>query len=102
MKHNFKLEFNPQIYIDIQQQVDYYRKETNSNTLGKRFAKAVKNEVFRLKNYALQYEVKYDDVRCLPIPKFPVRAHYRVNETENSVKVEAIIGTSESPDKWIK
>jgi hypothetical protein len=102
MKHNFKLEFNPQIYIDIQQQVDYYRKETNSNTLGKRFAKAVKNEVFRLKNHALQYEVKYDDVRCLPIPKFPVRVHYRVNETENSVKVEAIIGTSESPDKWIK
>lgn len=58
MKHNFKLEFNPQIYIDIQQQVNYYSKETKSNTLGKRFAKAVKNEVFRLKNCALQYEVK--------------------------------------------
>lgn len=41
-------------------------------------------------------------MRCLPIPKFPVRVHYRVNEIENTVKVEAIIGTSENPEKWIK
>ena len=102
MRHNFKLEFNPQIYIDIQHQVDFYRNKTKSNTLGKRFLKAVKNEVSRLKNHALQYEVKYDDVRCLPITKFPFRVHYRINETENTVKVEAIIGTSESSDKWLK
>jgi hypothetical protein len=102
MTHHFKLEFNPQIYLDIQKQADYYRKETQSNALGKRFVKAVKSEIFRLKKHALQYEVKYDDVRCLPVPKFPVRVHYRVNETEKTVKVEAIIGTFESPDKWLK
>ena len=102
MRRNFKLKFNPQFYLDIQQQVDYYRKETKSNTLGKRLLKTIKSEVFRLKNSALQYQKKYDDVRCLPIPKFPVSIHYRVNEEENTVKIEAIIGTSESPEKWIK
>ena len=102
MKHNFKLEFNPQIQDDIQQQVDYYKKETKSHELGKRFAQTVKTEVLRLKKHALQYEVKYDDIRCLPIPKFPFRAHYRVNTKDNTVKVEAIISTSESPAKWIK
>jgi len=86
MKYNFKLEFNPQIHTDIQHQVDYYKKETKSHVLGKRFAKTVKKEVLRLKKYALQYEVKYDDIRCLPIPKFPFRAHYSVNEKNNTVK----------------
>jgi hypothetical protein len=102
MIRNFKLEFNPQIHTDIQQQVDYYKKETKSQELGKRFAQTVKTEVLRLKKHALQYEVKYDDVRCLPIPKFPFRAHYRVNENDNIVKIEAIISTSENPSKWIK
>ena len=102
MKHNFKLEFNPQIQEDIQHQVDYYKKETKSHELVKRFAQTVKAEVLRLKKHALQYEVKYDNIRCLPIPKFPFRAHYSVNKKDNTVKVEAIISTSESPSKWIK
>ena len=102
MKHNFKLKFNSQIHKDIQHQVDYYFKETKSHELGKRFTKTVKTEIQRLKKYALQYEVKYDDIRCLPIPKFPFRAHYRLNEKENTVKVEAIISTSISPDSWVK
>lgn len=55
MKHNFKLELNPQTQDDIQQQVDYYKKETKSHELGKRFAKTVKAEVLRLKEHALQY-----------------------------------------------
>jgi hypothetical protein len=37
MIQNFKIEFNPQIQDDIQQQVDYYKKETKSHELGKRF-----------------------------------------------------------------
>lgn len=102
MKYNFKLEFNPQIYIDIQRQVDYYKKTTKSHVLGKRFFKTVKNEVLRLNKHALLYEIKYDDIRCLPIPKFPFRAHYRVNVNDNTVRVEAIISTSLSPDKWVK
>lgn len=102
MKRHFKLEFNPNIQFDIQHQVYYYYRETQSHELGKRFVKVVKKELLRLKKHALQYEIKYDDIRCLPIPKFPFRAHYRVDEKNHSVKVEALISTHQSPDKWVK
>lgn len=65
MKRHFKLEFNPNIQFDIQHQVDYYYKETQSHELGKRFVKVVKKEFIRLKKHALQYEIKYDDVAYL-------------------------------------
>ncbi len=35
MERNFKLEFNPQIQSDIQQQVDYHKKEIKFHKLGK-------------------------------------------------------------------
>lgn len=102
MKHNFKLEFNPQIYTDIQSHVDFYYKKTKSHKLGKRYTKTVETEIKSLKTDALLYEIKYDDIRCLPIPNFPVRAHYRIDKKNNIVKIEAIIGTAQGPDKWIK
>ena len=100
MNRNFRIHINPQVYVDIQNQVDYYRKVTKSHKLGKRFAKTVGQEINRLKEVALHYEIKYDDIRCLPIPKFPHRAHFRLDEIENTVWVEAIIGTSENPDEF--
>lgn len=100
MNRNFKLQHNPHIHNDIQKQVTYYLRETKSHELGKRFVTAVKTELKRLEKYALHYEIKYDNVRCLPIPKFPFRAHYRVNEENKIVRIEAIISTHEDPDNW--
>jgi len=102
MKHNFKVELNPLIQQDLQNQIDYYTKETKSPELGKRFFKAVKKEIKRLEKYALQYEIKYDDIRCSTIPKFPFRTHYRVNMKDKTVFVEAVISTSKNPEEWIK
>jgi len=102
MNRNFKLILNPQIYVDIQHQVNYYHLKTKSHALGKRFTKVVLSEIKRLKKHAFQYEVKYDDIRCLPIPNFPFRVHFRINEQENIVKIEAIISTHENPEKWIE
>ncbi|MGB1004645.1 MAG: hypothetical protein ACPGVC_10460 [Salibacteraceae bacterium] len=98
MSKTYKLIFNPQVYLDIQNQVDYYFDETKSHSLGKRFVNAVKLELLKLEQNALHYEIKYDDIRCLPIPKIPCRAHFRV--IENIVWVEVIIGTKENPKKW--
>ncbi len=100
MKRNFKVRYNPQIYLDIQKTVDHYHRETGNNELGKRFVKTVKTELRRLNKSALHYQIRYDDIRFLPIPSFSFMAHYRVDEESNMVSVEAIIHTSENPDKW--
>jgi len=100
MKSNFKINYNPQIYADMQKAVDYYRRETGNNELGKRFVETVKSELKKLNKSALHYQVRYDDIRFLPIHSFSVMARYRVNEQTNTVSVEAIIHTSEDPDTW--
>jgi len=100
MARNFNVQHNPQIYLDIQKQVDYYREETGSDELGNRFVNAVETALKKLNRSALHYQVRYDDIRLLPIPPFSFRAHYRVDEETNTVRVEAIIHTSEDPDGW--
>lgn len=100
MPRNFKVQYNPQVHLDIQNQVEYYRRKTGDNQLGIRFAKTVKAALKGLKSSALHYQVRYDNVRCLPIPVFPFMAHYRVDENSNTVFVEAIFHTSQNPNAW--
>jgi hypothetical protein len=102
MPRNFTVQYNPQIHQDIQNQVDIYRKKTGNNEQGIRFVKTVRAALKELKPSALHYQIRYDDIRCLPIPVFPFMAHYRVDEGNKTVFVEAIFHTSENPEKWIE
>lgn len=36
----------------------------------------------------------------MPTPSFPFLIHYRVEDQENLIKVEAILHTSLNPAKW--
>lgn len=101
MGRNFKVLYNPQIYLDIQKTVDHYKRETGNDELGMRFVKTVKAALKKLNKSALHYQVRYDDIRFLPIPVFSVMAHYRVDEENNTVFVEAIFHSSEDPNTWI-
>ncbi len=100
MRRNFKVKYNPQVYLDIQKTVAHYRRETGNDELGTRFVKTVKATLKKLNSSALLYHIRYDDIRFMPIPVFSFMAHYRINEENNTVMVEAIFHTSEDPDKW--
>jgi hypothetical protein len=100
MSRNFKVRYNPKIYLDIQNVVDFYFEQTESHELGQRFVNYSENALATLKQFALHYQVRYNDIRLLPIPSFPYRAHYRVDEANNTVFVEAIFHTREDPEGW--
>lgn len=100
MVRNFNVRYNPQIYLDIQKAVDFYNEQTQNNELGKRFVINTENALAKLNRAALHYQVRYDDIRLLPIPSFPYRAHFRVNEEDNIVLVEAIFHTRQNPEEW--
>lgn len=101
MPHNFNVRYNPRIYLDIQKAVDFYTNQTQSHELGRRFVDNVETALSTLKQSALHYEIRYDDIRLLPISSFPYRAHYRVDEKNDTVFVEAIFHTRENPEAWI-
>lgn len=48
------------------------------------------------------YQIRYDDVRCLPIKKFPYMTHFTVDEIKQVVKVYALVNTYRNPDKFWK
>lgn len=100
MPRNFNIRYNPQVYLDIQKAVNFYHERTRNDKVGKRFVNNTKTALKKLKQSALHYQIRYGDVRLLPIPSFPFRAHYRVDEINNTVYVEAIFHTGEDPGKW--
>lgn len=102
MSRDFQIRYNPKIYMDIQKAIDFYYEQTRSHELGKKFVKNVEAALAKLNSSALHYQVRYDDFRLLPIPSFPYRAHYRVDEVNNTIFVEAIFHTKDNPEEWKK
>ena len=88
----FIVEYNPEFFNDLVHAVDWYNdKQAN---LGKKFFNKVKQQTAKLSTSALLFAVKYDDIWCMRIEKFPYLVHYRVNEQTLTVKVEALFHTS--------
>ncbi len=97
---NFKVLYNPEIYNDIIQAVEWYN--TQKDGLGTRFLTLTKKQLQTLKRSALHYAIRYDDIRCIPIKQFPYMAHYRVDIKTKTVKVEALICMYRNPSDWIE
>jgi uncharacterized glyoxalase superfamily protein PhnB len=94
----FLVEYNPDFFNDIAQAVDWYNEKQTG--LGDRFLNNVRKQTAKLSTSALHFAVKYDDVRCMCIKKFPYLVHYRVNQQTQTVKVEALLHTSRDPELW--
>jgi hypothetical protein len=98
MLKKFDLDIEPEALDDIQEAADYYN--SKKSNLGKRFFTSVdKHFEFLKKNY-LSFTVRYDDIRCMPVKKFPYMIHYRVLEQQELVSVKAVFCTYEDPEKW--
>ena len=48
------------------------------------------------------FGIRYDQVRCLKIKRFPYLIHYQVDEATNLVTVVGVLHTSLDPDKYWK
>ena len=98
MPKKFTLDIEPEAFDDIQDAVDYYN--SCKDGLGKIFFNTVdKNFDFLKKNY-FSFAVRYDDIRCMPVKKFPYMIHYRVLESQETVSIKAVFCAHDNPDKW--
>jgi len=96
----FKLKIEPLASVDIQEQIKYYNSKQKG--LGKKFHTEVKT-YFKAILQTPFYGIKYDDIHCLPLKKFPAMIHYNVNENHKTITIRAVINTAKDPDtNWIK
>jgi len=97
---NFRIKISPEALQDIQQATDWYNERGVG--LGEKFQKQVKKQIDKLTSNALLYTIRYDDVRCLVIKKFPFMVHFVVDENRGIVDIFAVFHTSRNPKIWIE
>jgi len=96
---SYVLVIEPEARDDINGAVDYYKNIYGNLAL--KFVDALQATLAQIKQNPF-YQMKYDDVRCLQIKKFPYSVHYLIDETYDEIKVLAIIHTASDPDKiWM-
>ncbi len=85
---------------EIQQGIDYYNGQAKG--LGKKFHAAVKETIAYLRQAPFR-QIRYDNVRCLLVKKYPYMLHFTVDEKEPLIILHAVIHTSLNPDEsWLK
>lgn len=94
----YKVQYNPDFFNDLTQAVDWYNEKQVG--LGDRLFNTIKKQTAKLSATANHFAIKYDDIRCMYIEKFPYLVHYRVNEQTKTVKLEALFHASRDPKIW--
>ncbi|MFD0751030.1 type II toxin-antitoxin system RelE/ParE family toxin [Mucilaginibacter calamicampi] len=95
---SYKIKISPEALSDIQEASNCYNKQVPG--LGSRYQKNVKQQIEILKKRAEGYSVRYEDVHCVLVKKFPFLIHFTINKEAHFVEVFAVFHTSRNPTIW--
>ncbi|MFC6875591.1 type II toxin-antitoxin system RelE/ParE family toxin [Flavobacterium myungsuense] len=96
----FHLKIDIEALNDIQETFEWYEEQLKG--LGLRYKIQAKKQINLLKKDPYLFSIKYNEIRCRKIEKFPFLIHYLFNENTNTVTVFAVFHTSRSPKIWYK
>jgi toxin ParE1/3/4 len=88
---------DPRAMQDIQKAIDYY--EEQDVGLGEQFEDSLNQYLLTLEKNPF-YQVRYDNVHCLPLKKYPYMIHFTIDEEKQLVTVRAVFNTSRDPGIW--
>ena len=94
----FKVFYASEVYEDLQNAIDFYNSRRKG--LGTQFYKTVKNQISHIKLNAYGFQLRYDDVRCMPLNKFPYTIHYKIYPDTKTIKIVAIFSDYLNPEIW--
>jgi hypothetical protein len=83
---------------DIQDIANWYNEQQKG--LGKKFLKTTIQHINSLSKDPHIYAIRYNEIRCIPIKRFPYMAHFHINEKNNFVEVLGVISTDRNPKVW--
>ncbi|MEO5650854.1 MAG: type II toxin-antitoxin system RelE/ParE family toxin [Ginsengibacter sp.] len=92
----FKVAYSPESLLEIKRIVEWYN--DISNGLGDRFKKNILAEIAAIKRNPFTRSFRYDEVRFAVIKKFPYAAHYTIDEANNLIKIQAVLGFAQDSD----
>ena len=83
---------------DIQDAVYWYNEEQKG--LGEKFLSELKIYLQIIPSKPKAFAIRFDDIRCLPLKKFPFLIYYRYEESIDTIFIEAIFNTNLNPKNW--
>jgi plasmid stabilization system protein ParE len=95
---SYKVKISDDALLDIQEAASWY--EERLPGLGERFKKAAKLQIKSLKSNAHGYSIRYSEVHCVVIKKFPFLIHFIIDEKDQIIEIFAIFHTSRNPKIW--
>jgi mRNA-degrading endonuclease RelE of RelBE toxin-antitoxin system len=96
----YSLKIDIDAFNDIQETSEWY--EMQQKGLSLRYKAQTKKQINSLKKNPYLFSIKYNEVRCRKIEKFPFLIHYTIDEELKVITVFAIFHTSRSPEIWKK
>ena len=92
---DFSIVFSPFSLEDAEQAVAYY--EEQQAGLGKKFALNLQLILNAIKRNPYYTSIRYEDIRCAGIKRFPFLVHYHINEESFQVTIIAVYSTHQEP-----
>ncbi|MBL4652164.1 MAG: type II toxin-antitoxin system RelE/ParE family toxin [Flavobacteriales bacterium] len=94
---SFTIKIEPDAQLDIQSGITWYSEQRKG--LGKKFHASVLEHIDGLKNHP-HFEIRYDDLHCLPVKGYPYMIHFTIDNNTNVVSIRAVFHTSLDSDRW--
>ncbi|MBL7966179.1 MAG: type II toxin-antitoxin system RelE/ParE family toxin [Prolixibacteraceae bacterium] len=94
----YSIKIYPEALSDIKSISVWY--EEQKIGLGQRFQSVVKDQIDDLRYTPQKYAIRYREIRCMLIHKFPYMVHYYINTQTSVIEILAVISTSRNPKIW--
>lgn len=94
----YRVKIDVEALADISDISGWY--ETQYAGLGKRFQNAVISQINKLSENPQLFAIRYKEIRCMLINKFPYMVHFYINPKTLTVEILAFISTERNPEIW--
>lgn len=95
----YKVKIDAEAVVDINEITSWYNDRQTG--LGERFQKTVVHQINSLNKDPQIYAIRYKEIRCVRLKKFPYMLHFFINENTKTVEVLAVISTDRNPKIWL-
>jgi plasmid stabilization system protein ParE len=95
----FNIVIDPLALGDIQDAIDYY--DDKKLGLGVEFENQLHQHFVSLSSVKF-FQVRYGEIRCLPVRRFAFMIHYSVDEAKHLIIIRAVFHTGMDPRMWEK
>jgi hypothetical protein len=94
----YKVQIVQEALTDIEEISDWYNDLQTG--LGKKFQHITIKQINSLNKNPQIFAIRYNEIRCMLVKKFPYMVHFFINDEAGTVEVLAVIGTARNPKIW--